>query len=241
MFDTDKMMCVDIDTIKACMNRGGLLYKPEVESIKSNLASITQSVANYGIKILSLSDSHYGDKKHALAESELKINGGSFDLHAIVGTEEAEKIPETLLNEYISIPTDLIIGYDNLQKMIPNVKQIVVEKQAICAFYDKSNIGGNPVLYQILDILEPQDIFVYGVYTEYCVLENTMPFLVMGKNVWIIRDAIVPYNINSGMGGVYLNFPDDGDRALADMANMGARFITTEEFLRLLINNFGSL
>jgi len=222
MFDTDKMMCVDIDTIKACMNRGGLLYKPEVESIKSNLASITQSVANYGIKIL-------------------KINGGSFDLHAIVGTEEAEKIPETLLNEYISIPTDLIIGYDNLQKMIPNVKQIVVEKQAICAFYDKSNIGGNPVLYQILDILEPQDIFVYGVYTEYCVLENTMPFLVMGKNVWIIRDAIVPYNINSGMGGVYLNFPDDGDRALADMANMGARFITTEDFLRLLINNFGSL
>jgi len=229
IFDPDKMMALDVDTINAFMKEGGLLYKPEVETIKQNLSMITHAVANYGIKILSFVDKHYGDEEHALAETELKINGGQFDLHAVVGTEGADKIPETILEkDVVFIPTDLDISNDSLKTMLSNVKQIVIEKQAICAFYDENNIGGNSVLYSVLDILDPQDVFVYGVYTEYCVKENAMPFLVMGQNVWIIRDAVVPYNIDSG----------DGDRALVDMANMGARFITTDDFIRLLKNNF---
>lgn len=227
-FVPGKTVILDIDTINAFMKEGGALYKPETEVIKPNLAMITQLAFRYGTQILSFCDKHYGDSEHGDAETELKVNGGPFELHAEINTEWAEKIPETLLDrDVVYIPTDLTIKNHTLKQMLSSVKQIIVEKQALNCFHDDdSNPGGNPVLYQILDVLNIQNIFVQGVYTEYCVKENVMPFLVMGTKVWIIKDAIVPYNIN----------PNEGNNALVDLANMGARFMNTDDFARRFTN-----
>lgn len=227
--DVKKVLVVDIDTIKAFMEVGNPLYRPSVETIKPNLNLITREAAKYGVRVLSLSDKHYGDSDHAQAEKELSMNGGQFELHATMGTEE--KIPETLLSNIVNIPTDLCIPDEELKLIISRVDQINMEKQAICAFHDdNSNPGGNPILTRIIDILKPTDVFVVGVFTEYCVRDNAIPFIVMGDmRVWIVRDAISAYE------------KEDGDHALCDMANLGARFITTLEFIRMLNNNFGTV
>lgn len=229
MLDINKVLFLDVDTLKAFMMfvEGNLLYKPIVEVIKPNLSILTKEAKKHNIGILSVCDRHFGDEKHAFAEVELKVNGGPFDMHAENGTEGAEKIPETLLEKDVMfVPTDLKVNDAELEKMIHSVQQIIIEKQSICAFYDNLNAGGNPVLTRILDML-PQDIdvFVYGVYTEYCIKENAIPFLLrQGSRVWIVKDAIAPYNIN----------PDDGDNALVDLANVGARFTTTEYLCKML-------
>lgn len=224
----DKMLVLDIDTINAFM-KFGTLYKPETEVIKPNLSIITRSSSKYDIKILSLCDKHFGDSDHAMSETELKINGGLFEIHAEDGTDEAEKIPETLLSNNVIIPTDLEIKESNLQQIVLNSKQIIVEKQSICGFHTPENPGGNPLLIRILDILKPEIVFVQGVYTEYCVKENVMPILAGGDvSVLIIIDAIMSYN------------PNDGNNALQDLANMGCRFISTNQYIQLLENNFGT-
>jgi len=231
-FDPSKMMLWGIDTIKTFMESAGWreLYKPAVETIKPNLIKIFQETSKHGITILSPSDVHFGDKEHAEAETELDVNGGPFKIHAKAGTEDAEHIPGTILdNDVVFIPTDLHIREDILKHMLCGIKQIIIEKQAISAHYSKDNLGGNPILDRILNIFDPQDNFACGVYTEYCVKNNMMPLLMKKKNVWIIKDAIAAFNVN----------PDDGEDALIELANMGARFITTNEYINLLNNNFG--
>ena len=226
-FNPDKMLFIDVDTIKEFMVRGFKLYKPVVEGIKINLYSLTHIALKHDISILSLCDKHYGDDAHSKAEVELIRNGGPFDLHAEIGSEAAEKISETLLeNDVVFIPTDLKINVEKLNKMVHDAKQIIIEKQAISAqYHHTTNLGGNPVYNRILDMFESDiDVFVYGVYTEYCIKENAIPFLLKGLRVWIVKDAIAPFNIN----------PDDGDNALADLANMGVRFITTDDLIELL-------
>lgn len=226
-FNPDKILFLDVDTIKEFMVKGFKLYKPDVEIIKLNLAKLTHLALKHDISILSLCDKHYGDDTHAKAELELKRNGGPFELHAEVGTEAAKKIAETLLeNDVVFIPTDMEITTEALTKLIHTTHQMIIEKQAISAHYCAvNNLGGNPIFNRILNALESDiDVFMYGVYTEYCIKENAIPFLLKGIRVWIVKDAITPFNIN----------PDDGDNALTDLANLGARFITTDDFIKAL-------
>lgn len=229
MFNKDKMVYVDVDTINAFMKKGGTLYKPETETIKNNLGIITKLAEKYEIKILSLQDRHYGDSQHAMAESELKINGGLFDLHADLESGEMYKIQETVLPlSCVTFPTDLQIQDTVLFDIVNENNQLIFEKQSISAFYSNQNLGGNPILTRVLDKIQPTDVFMGGVYTEYCIQENALGFRLRNCNVWIIRDAITSF------------YPVDGTQAIKDLSQMGCCFITTEAFRNLLRNNFGN-
>jgi len=235
MFNIDKMCGIDVDTLYAFMSKGNILYKSETEGIKSNLRLITYELQRRGIKILSCNDKHFGDEAHKLQESELTVNGGPFELHAAAGTEGCEKIPETLLSQdVIYVPNEPLgcLNLDTFKNMIFRAKQIVIEKQSYDVFYSKENPGGNLNIDTVLNILGSEDFFAYGVYTDYCIKAAVLGLLARKKNVWIIKDAIVPFNVN----------PEDGEKALIEMVNGpngGAKFITTDSFVEILKSNFG--
>jgi len=232
MFNIEKMIGMDIDTLYAFMTEGNILYKPETEGIKSNLRLITSELQRRGIKILSCNDKHFGDEAHKLQESELTVNGGPFELHAEVNTKGADKIPETLLSQdVIYVPNEPLgcLSIDTFKNMMFRAKQIMIEKQSYDVFYSKENPGGNLNIDTILNILGSEDFFVYGVYTDYCIKATVLGLLARKKNVWIIKDSIVSFNVNS----------DDGDKALIEMSKLGARFITTDGFVEILKSNFG--
>ena len=60
-------------------------------------------------------------------------------------------------------------------------------------------------------------LFVGGLATDYCVLNTVLDALKEGFETYVITDAIRAVNVN----------PDDGDKALEQMRNAGARFVTT--------------
>ena len=234
MFNIDKMCGNDVDTLNAFMTKGHILYKPETELIKPNLRLITSTLQKYNIKILCFNDKHFGDEAHKLQESELTVNDGPFEIHAKSGTKGAEKIPETLLSQdVVYVPNDSSYGMsmDDFKHILFRAKQIIVEKQSYNVFYSNDNLGGNVNVDKIINILELEDFFSYGVYTDYCIKAAALGLLERKKNVWVIKDAIVPFNVN----------PDDGEKAIDEMSENGARFITTDAFVELLNSHFKSI
>lgn len=235
MFDIEKICGFDVDTLNDFMKSNGVLYKPETELIKPNLRLITSTLQRYGIKIICVNDRHYGDEKHRIQESELKVNGGPFDLHAEIGSIGGEKIPETLLSDTGFIPnslSDFTESIEYFKSMLFRSKQIIIEKQSYDSFYSKNNPGGNVNIEKVIEILDLRDFFVYGVYTDYCIKAAALGLLARNKNVWVIKDAITSFNVN----------PDDGEKALMEMSqgpNGGVKFITTDSFVELLKSNFG--
>jgi nicotinamidase-related amidase len=60
---------------------------------------------------------------------------------------------------------------------------------------------------------------VFGVATEYCVSFAARGLIERGRNVTLVKDAIETLN------------RQDGERTIAELAEMGARVTTTEEIL----------
>jgi len=231
--DKDKICGVDVDTLIAFMTPGQLLYKPETEAIKPNLRLITSIFQRHRIKILCFNDKHYGDEEHKFQESELTINGGPFGLHAENGTKGAEKIPETLLSHdimFVPNGSSNCLNYEYTKNALFQAMQIMIEKQSYDVFYSKTNPGGNINIDKVLEILGLEHFFVYGVYTDYCIKTAVLGLLARKKSVWVIEDAIVPYNVN----------PNDGESALDEMAKLGAGFTNTVESVDLLGYNLKS-
>ncbi len=73
----------------------------------------------------------------------------------------------------------------------------------------------------LLDILKKDGIercFVGGIATDYCVLHTVLDLLKQGYDVYLLRDAIRAVDAH----------PGDGERAIKEMQQKGARVITLE-------------
>lgn len=62
-------------------------------------------------------------------------------------------------------------------------------------------------------------IFIGGLATDYCVLATTRDALMRGFGVVVLTDAVCAVNVQ----------PGDGERALAEMDQLGAQFATSGE------------
>ncbi len=62
-------------------------------------------------------------------------------------------------------------------------------------------------------------IFIGGLATDYCVLATTRDARLLGVSVVVLADAVCAVNVK----------PGDDERALAEMRQLGAQFITSEE------------
>jgi nicotinamidase/pyrazinamidase len=101
-------------------------------------------------------------------------NAEEFDVwppHCVVGTVGQQKPAETLLAD--------------------KTKQIFIEK-------DELDLFSNPALLPLLDHLDIDECFVYGVLTEYCVKYAIMGLLKSGRKVWLVTDAIAHYTSQTG-------------------------------------------
>ncbi len=69
--------------------------------------------------------------------------------------------------------------------------------------------------------LETRRLFVGGLATDYCVLSTVKDALKLGYRVFLLLDAIRAVDVN----------PGDGERAIEEMKNLGARPITLKELV----------
>jgi nicotinamidase/pyrazinamidase len=146
---------------------------------------------------------------HTESDPEFKI----FPPHCIKGTPGSAYVPEALAEKVVTVPNDVEPG---LPSDLAPYQQILLEKQTLDIFESRHA----DKLVQKL----PHDakFVVFGVVTEYCVRFAAKGLLERGRHVTVVEDAIETLKA------------EEGERAIAELKELGARFITTDQALALL-------
>jgi nicotinamidase/pyrazinamidase len=137
----------------------------------------------------------------------------TFPPHCIKGTPGSAFVPEALTDKIVTVPNE---ASAMLPRDLSHYQQIVLEKQTLDIFESRH---AAKLLKQFGDDIE---FVVFGVVTEYCVRFAAKGLLDRGRRVSVVRDAIETLKA------------EDGQRTVAELQGLGARFLTTDEALALL-------
>ncbi len=149
---------------------------------------------------------------HAKDDPEFKI----FPPHCVKGTTGAEFVPEGLADKVVTVPNEPKAA---LPRDLAKYQQIVLEKQTLDIFESRH---AEKLLKQFGDNVE---FVVFGVVTEYCVRFAAKGLLDRGRRVSVVQDAIETLK------------PEEGDRTVTELKALGARFLTTDQALALLVSS----
>jgi nicotinamidase/pyrazinamidase len=146
---------------------------------------------------------------HTADDPEFKV----FPPHCVKGTTGAEYIPEGLADKVLRIPNEAAAA---LPSDLFQYQQILLEKQTLDVF---ESLHADTLVERLG---RDAEFVVFGVVTEYCVALAAKGLLKRGRRVSVVEDAIETLN------------PADGQRAMAELQTLGAKFITTDQALSLL-------
>lgn len=133
-----------------------------------------------------------------------------FPPHCVKGTPGAALVPEALTEKVVRVPN---VADAKIPEELFQFQQILLEKQTL-------NIFESQHAEALLERLGTQpEFFVFGVVTEFCVSFAAKGLLQRGRRVALVRDAIETLK------------PADGEEAIAELRNLGARLTTTNEAL----------
>jgi nicotinamidase/pyrazinamidase len=145
---------------------------------------------------------------HAKDDPEFKM----FPPHCIKGTQGADLVPEALTQRVITVPNEPTAS---LPGDLSLYQQILLEKQTLNIFESRH---AGPLVERLGHNAE---FVVFGVVTEYCVRFAAKGLLERGRRVSVVQDAIETLKA------------EDGQRAVAELQALGAKFITTNQALTL--------
>jgi nicotinamidase/pyrazinamidase len=197
----------EVDTQVDFLRPGGKLYVPGAEKLLPNLTRLVDA-ARAG-QVFLMSDACV----HMPGDEEFK----RFPPHCVRGTPGAAIVPEALAEKVLTIAnrSGVKIPVD-----FSDVQQVVLEKQTLDVF---DNPNTDTLLRRVASFTdEGVEFFVFGVVTEYCVRFAAKGLLQRGHRVWLITDAIETLKTS------------DGDKALDELAAMGAKFTSTDDALAKL-------
>jgi len=145
---------------------------------------------------------------HAKDDPEFKM----FPPHCIKGSPGANLVPEALTERAITIPNEAAA---TLPHDLCSYQQVHLEKQTLDIFESRHS----ELLLQRLN--REAEFVVFGVVTEYCVRFAAKGLLERGRRVFVVRDAIETLKV------------EDGERTVAELQSLGAKFISTDQALQL--------
>jgi len=200
----------DVDTQHDFMDPDGKLPVPGATRIEENLEKLTRFALSHGIPILATVDAHDED------DPEFE----EFGPHCIIGSEGQKKIAQT------TVAGSQVARLETLEEQIEGlsegrIPQLIVEKQALDVFEE-------PEADQIVSVLHPRLVVLYGVATEYCVLRQVRSLRERGRQVTVVSDAIQALDEAGGR------------EAVAQMQRMGAAFAATDAVLAALAAEHGA-
>jgi nicotinamidase/pyrazinamidase len=146
---------------------------------------------------------------HAPNDPEFEI----FPPHCVKGTAGAELLPEALTDKVVRVPND---PDAKLPEDLLAYQQIVLEKQTLSIFESRHADA------LVKKLGNHAEFVVFGVVTEYCVSFAAKGLLERGCRVALVQDAIETLK------------PEDGQRTISELKQMGARLTTTDQALKVL-------
>lgn len=171
----------NVDTQIDFIEPTGKLYVEGAEKLKPVLKNITEYAALNRIRVINTCDFHLINSQELSQHPDFVT---SFPEHCMAGTSGAEFISETRpeLPAIVDWMTHLAI-----LPQLANAHQyrnIVIRKDAFDVF------EGNPYTTKIVNLLNPEKVFVYGVTTNVCVDKAVCGLVELGYKVIVFKDAI---------------------------------------------------
>lgn len=171
----------NVDTQYDFVSPKGKLYVSGAEMLLTTWHQLTQLAQKKSIKVVNSADWHF-QESHELSDKPDFIN--SFPQHCMANTLGAEFVSETKPENPIIIDWDKEIASDDLKKNIKKSRNIIIRKDALDVF------KGNPFTENILKIIAPKTVIVYGVTTNVCVNDAVLGLVNRVKRVIVVEDAI---------------------------------------------------
>ena len=168
----------DVDTQVDFMRPDGKLYVPGAEETAPAMRRLVEAAREAGIPHVASADDH------ELTDPEISDTPdfrNTYPPHCLRGTRGAERIPETEQDDPLPLslvpyPPGLLPG------LISGHREILLLKKNF-------NVFTNPNTDPLLDVLDPDEIAVFGVATDVCDDAAIRGFLQRGRKVRFVEDA----------------------------------------------------
>lgn len=146
---------------------------------------------------------------HSANDPEFSV----FPPHCVKGTPGSELVAEALTQSIARVPNE---ADAKLPADLSAYQQVLLEKQTLNVFESRH-------ADELVERLgEQAEFVVFGVVTEYCVSFAVKGLLQRGRRVAVVQDAIETLNVA------------DGQKAIAEWKELGARLTTTDQALAAL-------
>jgi nicotinamidase/pyrazinamidase len=176
-----KVLFWDVDTQFDFMSTEGKLSVRGADKIIDRVSAVRKFALDNGYSIIASTDWHSLDNVEISAKPDYKT---TFPPHCIVSTPGAERVG--FLGD---VPIDYIdmnqMPRDKLAEMLDKPQfHIVLRKNTL-------DIFGNPNTDEILGLVNPQTVVVYGIALDFCVSMLVFDLLRRGKaDVTVLKDAV---------------------------------------------------
>jgi len=201
--DNSEILFWNVDTQVDFVEPNGKLYVPGAELLKPTWANIKKLAKEKNSKVVNTADFHYPDSAELASEPDF-VN--TFPEHCMAETPGAEYIAETQPESPVIF--DWNKKYFTIDT-VRNYRNIVIRKDAFDVF------KGNPYTEEILQILSPKTVVVYGVTTNVCVNDAVIGLASRVEKVMVIEDAIkelpnipLPFKTWKELGVEMISFND---------------------------------
>jgi nicotinamidase/pyrazinamidase len=168
----------DVDTQVDFVEPGAKLYVAGAENARPAMARLVEAARAAGIVHVASCDQHELSDPEISAEPDYE---STWPPHCLLGTRGAEKIPETKQLDPLPLPL-VPVPAPTLRRLLDGRLEILIPKKQ----YDPFT---NPNAETLLDLLDPDEILIFGVATDICDDAAVRALLRRGRRVAFVEDA----------------------------------------------------
>ena len=168
----------DVDTQVDFIEPAGKLYFAGAEEARLAMARLVEAARAAGIVHVASCD------QHELSDPEISQEpdfDSTWPPHCLLGTLGAEKIAETKQLDPLPLPL-VPMPHAILRRLLEGRREILIPKKQ----YDPFT---NPNSETLLDVLDPDEILLFGVATDICDDAAVRALLSRGRRVTFVEDA----------------------------------------------------
>ncbi len=199
----------DVDTQYDFMKAEGKLYVPDAEQLIPNLKRLTDYAHAQGIRIVASADDHVRGHPEISDTPDWKT---TFPPHCLRGTPGQRKIPETVLRDPLVIEPGRIDPQVLSERVRAHRGDLLLHKHRFDVFTNENATT-------VLDVLQPDDIVLYGVALDVCdraAIEGLLERRPRTR-LFAVTDAMKPID------------KDVAEHLLKEWGEEGVRLVRTQE------------
>ncbi len=199
----------DVDTQVDFMKADGKLYVPDAEQIIPNLKKLTDYAHGHSVRIVASADDHLREHPEISDTPDWKQ---TFPPHCQRGSPGQKKIPETALRDPLVIEPE---------RADPKALAAMVRAHRGDILFHKHrfDVFTNANVVPVLDVLDPQDVVLYGVALDVCdkyAIEGLLEHR-PATRLFAVTDAMKPID------------RDGAEQLLKEWGEEGVRLVKTSE------------